>query len=159
MKTLAKTLALILLQGGAMTVFGHPVDRMIDKYDSDGDGMISVNEFQPPKSRGMMKRMDANNDGVVTMDEINQQVADHQTKMAERHAEMTVRVQAFFSDADLDGDGSVTGEEAQAAAFNRIDKNVDGYLTEQELRNAKPPYGGMHRPSRPVERGGSYGES
>ena len=92
-----------------MTVFGHPVDRMIDKHDSDGDGMISVNEFQPPKSRGMMKRMDANNDGVVTMDEINQQVADHQTKMAERHAEMTVRVQAFFSDADLDGDGSVTG--------------------------------------------------
>lgn len=159
MKKIAKTLVLILLQGGAMSVSGHPADRMIDKLDRDGDGMISVKEFQPPRGRGMMKRMDANNDGVVTIDEINQQVADHQTKMAERHAEVTVRVKTFFSDADLDGDGSVTGEEAQAAAFNRIDKNVDGYLTEQELRNAKPPHVGLHRPGRLVSPVGSYGES
>jgi Ca2+-binding EF-hand superfamily protein len=155
MKKVIKIFALILLAGGAMTAFGRPEDRMMDKFDSDGDGMISAEEFQPPRDRGMMEHMDANNDGAVTMEEINQQIADHQIKMAERQAEMTARVQEFFSNADTDGDGSVTGEEAREAAFNRIDENGDNYLTEKELRNAKPPHGGRHRPGRPGERGGA----
>jgi len=155
MKKVIKIFALILLAGGAMTAFGRPEDRMMDKFDSDGDGMISAEEFQPPRDRGMMERMDVNNDGAVTMEEINQQVTDHQLKMSERQAEMTARAHEFFEDADTDGDGSVTQEEAQAAAFNRVDKNQDGYLTEEELRNAKPPHGGRHRPGRPGERGGA----
>ena len=159
MKKVTKTLALILLTGGAMTASGKPADRMIDKLDSDGDGMISAEEFQPPRDRGMMERMDVNNDGAVTMEEINQQLADHQLKMSERQVEMTARVQESFSDADIDGDGSVTREEAQAAAFKRIDENGDGYLTEEELRNAKPPHGGRHPPGRPGDRAGSDRES
>ena len=76
MKTLAKKLALILLTGGSMTAFGKPVDRIIDKLDSNDDGMLSAEEFQSLQGRGMMELMDANNDGAVTMVEINQQVAD-----------------------------------------------------------------------------------
>ena len=155
MKTLAKTLALILLTGGSMTAFGKPVDRIIDKLDSNDDGMLSAEEFQSLQGGGMMELMDANNDGAVTMVEINQQVADHQGKMAARQAVMKARAQTFFSDADMDGDGSVTREEAQAAAFNRIDKNFNGYLTKGELRDAKPLHGGRHRPGRPLNRGGS----
>lgn len=155
MKTLVKKAALVLLAGGAMTAFGKPIDRMIDKLDSNDDGMISAEEFQPPRRRGMMEHMDANNDGAVTMEDINEQFAGDQAEIAVRQAEMMARAQAFFSDADIDGDGSVTQEEAQSAAFNRIDKNADGYLTKGELRNAKPHHGGRHRGDRPFERGGS----
>ena len=158
MKKVTQTFALIMLAGGAALAFGKPVDRMIDKLDSDGDGMISAEEFQPPRRRGMVEHMDVNNDGAVTMEEIDQQIADRQTKMADREVEKTARIHTFFNDADTDGDGSVTQEEAQAAAFNRVDENQDGYLTEEELRKAKPPHGGRHGPGGPSERGGPHGE-
>jgi len=159
MNNLAKTIALILLAGSAATAVGKPMDRMMEKLDTDGDGMISAAEFHPPRDRGMMEHMDVNNDGAVTLEEINQQIAERQTEMAQRQAEMTVRVHSFFKDADTDGDGSVTREEAQAAAFNRIDANHDGYLTEEELSNAKPPHGGRHGPGGPGARGGPHGDS
>ena len=161
MNNLTKTFALILLAGGATTALGKSTDRMMEKLDTDGDGMISAAEFHPPRDRGMMEHMDANNDGAVTMEEINQQIAQRQAKMAERQAEMTARVHTFFNEADTDGDGSVTQEEVQAAAFNRIDANDDGYLTEEELRDAKPPHGGRHDPGMrgPGMRGGPHGES
>jgi Ca2+-binding EF-hand superfamily protein len=106
----------------------------------------------------MIEHMDVNNDGAVTMEEINQQIADSQTKMADRQVEKTARIHTFFNDADTDGDGSVTQEEAQAAAFNRVDENQDGYLTEEELRKAKPPHGGRHGPGGPGKRGGPHGD-
>ncbi|MBT5154668.1 MAG: hypothetical protein HON77_20590 [Gammaproteobacteria bacterium] len=159
MKQVIQTFALILLTGGAVLAFGKPVDRMIDQLDSDGDGMVSAEEFQPPRRRGMIEHMDVNNDGTVTMEEINQQIADRQTKMADRQEKETARLHTFFSDADTDGDGSVTREEAQAAAFNRVDENRDGYLTEEELRKAKPPRGGRHGPGGPGEWGGPHGDS
>ncbi len=152
MKKVTQKFALILLTGGAVLAFGKPVDRMIDQLDSDGDGMISAEEFQPPRRRGMIEHMDVNNDGAVTVEEINEQIADRQEKE-------TARLHAFFSDADTDGDGAVTREEAQAAAFNRVDENRDGYLTEEELRKAKPPRGGRHGPGGPGEWGGPHGDS
>ena len=152
MKKVTQKFALILLMGGAVLAFGKPVDRMIDQLDSDGDGMISAEEFQPPRRRGMIEHMDVNNDGAVTVEEINEQIADRQEKE-------TARLHAFFSDADTDGDGAVTREEAQAAAFNRVDENRDGYLTEEELRKAKPPRGGRHGPGGPGEWGGPHGDS
>ena len=152
MKKVTQKFALILLTGGAVLAFGKPVDRMTDQLDSDGDGMISAEEFQPPRRRGMIEHMDVNNDGAVTVEEINEQIADRQEKE-------TARLHAFFSDADTDGDGAVTREEAQAAAFNRVDENRDGYLTEEELRKAKPPRGGRHGPGGPGEWGGPHGDS
>ena len=155
MKNLAKNPAFILLAGVAMTAFGKPIDRMIDKLDSNEDGMVSTEEFQPTRNRGMMKYMDINKDGVVTMEEINEQFGDDQAEIALRQAARMARAQAFFAEADTDGDGSVTEEEAQSAAFNRIDKNADGYLTKGELRNAQPNHEGRHRGGRPFERFGS----
>lgn len=155
MKKLAKNAAFILLAGVAMTAFGKPIDRMIDKLDRNEDGMISAEEFQPPRNRGMMKHMDINKDGVVTMEEINEPFGDDQAQIALRQAAKMAQAQAFFSEADIDGDGSVTEEEAQSAAFNRIDKNADGYLTKGELRNAKQNHRGRHRGGRPFERFGS----
>ena len=159
MKKVTQTFALILLTGGAVLAVGKPVDRMIDQLDNDGDGMISAEEFQPPRRRGMIEHMDVNKDGTVTMEEINQQIADRQTKMADRQEKETARLHAFFSDADTDGDGAVTREEAQAAAFNRVDENSDGYLTEEEFRKAKRSGRGRHGPGNSGEWGEPHGDS
>ncbi len=70
MNKLTRMFALILLTGSATTALGQPMDRMMGKLDTDGDGMISAGEFHRPGDRGMMKHTDANNDGVVTMDEL-----------------------------------------------------------------------------------------
>ncbi|MGV0036576.1 MAG: EF-hand domain-containing protein [Candidatus Azotimanducaceae bacterium WSBS_2022_MAG_OTU7] len=122
-------------------IMGRPTDQMMGKFDTDDDGMISAEEFNLlDQDRNIMEGLDTNSDGAVTMDEINHLIAPAQARMAERQAEMSARVHKFFSEADTDGDGSVTGKEAQAAAFNRIDKNGDGYLTHEELLGIKSPH-------------------
>ena len=60
---------------------------------------------------------------------------------------------------DTDGDGAVTREEAQAAAFNRVDENSDGYLTEEEFRKAKRSGRGRHGPGNSGEWGEPHGDS
>ena len=96
---------------------------------------ISVDEFNP-RREGIVERIDENEDGVVTLDEINQHIAYREAEMAEKIAEMRQRIQQHFDDADTDANGMVTEYEARSAAFNRIDEDGNGYLTEDELRTA-----------------------
>jgi Ca2+-binding EF-hand superfamily protein len=160
MTNLGKIMLLVLLAGSATTALSKPIDRIMDKFDTDGDGMVSADEFRPPRDRGRLERLDVDGDGAITMDEINQQIVVQQAEMAERQAHMTARLQTFFSEADTDGNGSVTQAEAQAAAFNRIDENDDGYLSAQELRDGKKHHGGKHdRGGKEGVQGGPFGGS
>ncbi|MBT4162713.1 MAG: EF-hand domain-containing protein [Gammaproteobacteria bacterium] len=145
MKKLPTTLLTLLIAGAATAVIAKPIDRIMARMDSNEDGFVSIDEFGP-RRLGMIDRIDEDGDGAVTLDEINQHIADRQEEMAERHAAMQSRMQEFFAKADADGDGSVTKDEAKNAAFDRIDENNDGQLTEEELRNAKPEHDGRkHR--------------
>lgn len=141
MNKLTVNLSTMLLACMAGTVAAKPIDRIIERMDTDGDGRVSREEFNPRRG-SPFNRVDGNGDGVVTLDEINQHIADRMAEMAERHAEMQSRMQDFFTGADADGDGMVTREEARAVAFNRIDENSDGYLNKEEMGNAKRRGGG-----------------
>ena len=47
-------------------------ERMVDRFqahDDDGDGMVTVEEFGKPFDR-MVIRLDANDDGELTLDEM-----------------------------------------------------------------------------------------
>ena len=134
-----------------------PIDRVINKLDTDSDGQVSREEFAA-SDRSMVKRMDSNGDGVVTLDEINARIEEHQAEMARKADKMKSRVQEHFAEADSNGDGIVTKEEAQSAMFARIDADGDGFLTAQEMFEARPkhrhapgagkdgPRGGRHAP-------------
>lgn len=71
---------------GAMKRAEARVDGMIERFDKDGDGMISAEEMpQPPKDRAerMFNRVDANDDGAISEEEF----AQMQERMKERHGD------------------------------------------------------------------------
>ena len=135
MKRLITAFAILLLTSGVANASAKTLERMMKRMDTDGDGVISIDEFNP-RREGIVEHIDENEDGVVTLDEINQHIAYREAEMAEKIAEMRQRIQQHFDDADTDANGMVTEYEARSAAFNRIDEDGNGYLTEDELRTA-----------------------
>ena len=131
-----------------------PIERIIERLDVDGDGLISQDEFQPPARDGK-KHIDTNEDGAVSTSEL----MAHQLKMTQRMQERHEKMLEHFEAADADADGLVTPEEARLAAFNRADEDADGYLSAAELKNAKPKGPGhafgkhRDRQDRPHKRG------
>jgi Ca2+-binding EF-hand superfamily protein len=111
--------------------------RMLERMDTNNDGVVSIEEFQPPME-GRLSRADADDDGAVTLDELNQhsaeRMAERETQRAERQADHTGKMTARFLTMDTDGSGGVTPDEARLAAFNHMDSNQDGSLSVDELR-------------------------
>lgn len=107
-------------------------DRIIDHLDTDGDDLISLEEFHPPGDRGnkLLERADLDGDGAVTLEEVQQAAS---TRMAEHLKEM----EAKLTELDADGDGTVTSDEIRAHAFSRIDENGDGFLSANEFNRVK----------------------
>jgi len=111
----------------------HDVDpqRVIDRLDSNGDGGLSIDEFrEPPSAWARFDGADSNEDGMVTLEEI-------QSRIDEVSAEMGERAEARFVEMDLDGDGAVTEGERKQAMFNRVDTDADGLITADELAAAR----------------------
>ena len=98
-------------------------ERMIlDRFDEDNDGKISLEEFDPPRVMPIHE-IDTDEDGVSI-----EELIDHRQKTQEDH------IASMFEKLDLDGDGRVTAEEAKASVFAQLDSNEDGYLSPHELR-------------------------
>jgi hypothetical protein len=119
--------------------------RGMPKLDTDGDGLISQDEFRFPGTR-MLENADSDGDGMVTAEEMSQASAERhermQAEMAERLAHMQEESEARFTAMDTDGDGAVTTEEAEAHAFSTIDTDDDGYISRKEMRQKR---GGFDR--------------
>ena len=105
--------------------------KMMSNLDTDGSGTISLSEFRMPVGRGAADmRMDLNGDGNIARDEVSEAITQH-----------SERALARFNEADLDGNGVVTGDERRQAAFDRIDSNGDGQLTKSEMDKARKELG------------------
>lgn len=139
-----KLVAFVLIASTSTTAFAaRDGSRAVTRLDTDGDGLVSLEEFHAPDGRhggNMMERADLNGDGAVTLEEATQaraeRMAEHQRKMAERQAKMATRMEEAFARMDADGDGAVTREEMRLYAFNKIDANQDGYLSADEFKEA-----------------------
>lgn len=101
------------------------------QLDSDGDGRVSRDEFQPPQHRreGPFERADSDGDGIVSRDEL---IATIDDSADEREQRMRERAIQRFDEADADGNGVVTPEERLGLAFSRADADGDGFVTEEE---------------------------
>jgi len=120
-------------RGGGMGRGGSMWERM-SRFDKDGDGRVTADEFTGPQR--IFDRMDSDGDGVVTKEEaeamrgrgqggrgqggqgrggIDPQAIDTDKDGKVTKAEWT----AFFEKADKNGDGEVDKDEWTAAATGR----------------------------------------
>ena len=135
MKRNSLTWSVLLLVGASTVALAQPsggnrgmnFERIVDRLDADGDGLLSMEEFrEPPRAWSRFDRADSDGDGAVTMAEIETQVALHAEEMLERASQL-------FEEADLDGDGAVSELERKTAMFDRVDENGDGFISAEEL--------------------------
>ncbi len=124
--------------GNAQKPSAKPAVRAMD---TDGDGLISFEEFELPKKRHGADRLeaaDSDGDGNISRAEMEGQLAEHV-------AADTERAETRFNQTDLNNDGFVTPEERKQVAFEMLDENQDGYLSPEELVKARkrqrPPQG------------------
>ncbi|MBW8733086.1 MAG: EF-hand domain-containing protein [Asticcacaulis sp.] len=112
---------------------------MLARYDADKDGKVSLAEYEAGRQM-MFGRVDADGNGAISFAEIDavaQKMGNDQ-----RAAMMQKRLDALKA-ADANGDQAISADEYKAAVdaeFTALDKNADGFLTEDEM----PQMGGGH---------------
>ena len=150
-KTLMTTSLLNVLFLAAQPAIGHhdgphnngdkkpSPKQMMRALDTDGDGLISFEEFRlPDKSRGAdrLDEADADGDGNISRAEMEAQLNAHVEAVK-------AKAEARFEQADINDDGFITPEERKQVAFEMLDSNGDGYLSPEELAAAQK---GRRRP-------------
>ena len=130
---LTLALALTILTLPTLAASDKAQKRALKRLDTNQDGVITLDEFQSPR-RDRMLNAGTDKDGAISMAEMQahqaEKMAEHEARLADR---MASRLDKFAA-MDLDKDGKVTPEEARQAAFNHLDTNKDGQLSADEWR-------------------------
>ena len=104
--------------------------------------MAACHAPKPPaagaeRSGEWFDKLDLNKDGYVTQEEMKQA---RDTRNA-RHGDMKEKMEARFKEADANGDGQISLDEAQskmprvAERFNTLDTDKNGLLSKDELKH------------------------
>jgi len=140
------TLGLTALLAGAADAGDNPrSDAPHDAMhaDTDGDGRISRSEATAAgaeRSGEWFDKIDQNKDGYVTQDEMKQA---RETRHG-MHGDMKEKMEQRFKEADTNGDGQLSLDEAQAKMprlaehFSALDTDKNGQLSKEEIRNGAP---------------------
>ena len=109
------------------------IEQVFARLDANASGGISVDEAEGPLE-GHFDQIDTDRNGEITSTELKASRA----KRFERGIEMRERIKA----ADVDGNGTISNNEANEAGldklienFDKIDSDGDGEITKQELKN------------------------
>ena len=133
-----------------------PTSQFFDEYDTNADGKVLADEFAG--SREVFKLLDKNGDGAITPDELGLP-ADYKPaprKRAKGGADkapggrnrggMDKRMEQFrkrLQKMDANQDGRVSKDEWQGPeqAFDRMDRNKDGFLDAKDRQQDRAPKG------------------
>jgi Ca2+-binding EF-hand superfamily protein len=121
-------------QAGDPQAAGKPGRHQID---ANGDGIVTRGEAKSfPRLTADFDVADANKDGQLDSAEMNA----HREKM---RVEMRAKAEQRWKEADQDGDGALSREEAQASMpglaerFEKFDSNGDGKIARDEMHNVR----------------------
>ncbi len=152
MKSLAAAIAVaLMLPGTGVAQDGFPgsgplpggrpgqmgtAGAMFDRFDTDGDGQITVKEVETVREE-MFLQIDADGDGEMTRDEA----------LTFGSVRLGDRVDQRMERLDTDGSGTVSAEEhalgRSGGLFERLDANGDGVITRDEIpERGNGPRGG-----------------
>jgi Ca2+-binding EF-hand superfamily protein len=134
--------SLLLLAGGlaltALPAFANESDDKFKLMDTNGDGKISRAEHAAG-AQTMFAKMDANNDGIVTADEMNAshpETKSSKLKFWEKKDKEEMSAAEKISVIDTNGDGRISRAEHEAGSekmFTKMDTNDDGFLSREEF--------------------------
>jgi Ca2+-binding EF-hand superfamily protein len=127
-----------------------PTSEFFDEYDTNQDGCVTPDEFRG--SSEIFKLLDKNGDGSIKPDELGLPAdfkPDPRRKRRQpggapgaRDGKGAARMQKFLqklAQMDTDKDGRVSKAEytGPEGAFDRLDRNKDGFLDKQDRRQPK----------------------
>ena len=138
----------------------HGRNRALSNLDQNGDGSVNFKEFQQ-RGAESLGRIDSDGNGVLTVDEFlngghrrgpesrnrgddnadrpQREPSEEQiARMQERRAEMAELAIARFQEMDANGDETVSLMEFQEANFLSLDSDNNGLLSAEELRRKRP---------------------
>lgn len=114
-----------------------PLANQFKTFDKDGDGRVSMAELE---RHPMLKKLDQDADGYVTLDEARTGMARLRNAVTnrvknERDEQGTVPLEVLFKQVDANDDGKLTKEELPREDwFNKLDGNKDGTVVIDEAR-------------------------
>lgn len=128
--------------------------RMLQRFDTDGDGTISMEEFS---DIGMGDLLDGDTDG-------NGELSVAEIKAAMEKRREARMAEMFKRRFDVDGDGKITVAELkdrQEKRFALADANNDGQISREEFSKMRGMMGGRHggRDGKGRHHGGRHGWS
>lgn len=117
---------------------GDKASRVMEKHDSDGDGLITRDEWQ--RGNRKFKRLDNNGDGELTMEELRARFGGGEDESSQdrrgvgKEKYVRKRVKGDFGRSDLDGDDQLgRAEWNRRGNFDKMDTDKDGYLSFDEV--------------------------
>ena len=123
-----------LVSAVSLTAFAG--NRMLEKADDNGDGLIQLSEFTTLSDQ-KFANMDSNNNGLVTPEE----------RQAFRSLMRETRAREKFYTADKNDDGSLSETEFMAARAEREDRmkekrdvNGDGQFNKEDRQSRRKMY-------------------
>jgi len=110
--------------------------------DQDGDGRISMQEFQAKHER-LFQRLDRDSDGQVTRAEFDRKAARKMSRKTSNGEQASGKGKRGgkdrFAKYDVDGDGALTRDEYLAHSekqFQRRDRDGQGFITPSAEKRA-----------------------
>lgn len=130
-------------------------EQLFTELDKDKSGSLSAAEVANLEGPAKMlevhfAEIDANDDGLVTHDELRAAMEQHHADMESHHADVLQRF-------DADGDGQLSATERQTAhraLFDQADTDHDGKLSTGELQATPGPGEMLLAHMRDIDRNG-----
>lgn len=125
----------------------HSIDGMYEKYDTNSDGAITLEEYQEVRTN-IYNVADENKNGWISEDEY---LAEYENRLdpqfSKERKSQVKRAYVRFGVLDKNEDGDMTFEEYQLSGhriFGRLDTNEDGFVSDKDETPKSHSHGKKH---------------